>query len=399
MSTLDSSETEDAQSSGGRAADRPASRPSSRRTTLVALVVFFAGLALVGLATAPRAAKQEVTATPLPVRAAPVTLETGYTVRREFVGRVEARRTSQVGFELGGLVNSVRVDEGDTVTAGQVLAVLDTRRLQARKAELEAARDQAAADVELSRLTRDRVQEASDLNAVSPQVRDEAELAVRAKAAGLERARSALASLDVELEKSRLTAPYDSLVAARMVDEGQVIGAGTPVLHLLESSRPEVRIGLAGAAVQAVEEGARQELRVDGRLVGATVRALLPLRQSSTRSVDVIFQLDAELTEFRSGDLAHLELPWEVEEPGFWLPLTALTESARGLWAAYVVRGAEGDTAALERREFELLHQEADRVYLRGRMEAGDRIVLDGLHRLVPGQVVRIVDSTAESKR
>ena len=375
------------------------SAPRNHRSTYLALGLFVLGLVLVGLATATSPKHETETVdlgNPLPVRAAEIQVASGYDVRREFIGRVEARRESRVGFELGGLLTSVRVEEGDEVSRGQELARLDTRRLQARRAELDAAQEQAAADLKLAELTRDRVREASDLNAVAPQVRDEAELGVRARNAGLERARSALASLDVELEKSRLLAPFDALVAGRMVDEGQVISAGTPVLHLLENSNPEVRIGIAGDALEGLEEGQEHTLRVNDRSVTARLRTLLPLRQRGTRSVDAIFELDADLGQFKSGDLARLEVSRRVEDRGFWLPLSALTESTRGLWAVYVVQGAAEDLVPLERREVELLHQEANRVFVRGRLEEGERIVLEGLHRLVPEQVVRILDAQVE---
>ena len=62
----------------------------------------------------------------------------------------------------------------------------------------------------------------------------------------------------------------------------------------------------------------------------------------------------------------------------------------RGLWAVYVADAADGETAVLERRELEVLHQEADRVFVRGTLADGERVVVGGRHRLVPGQRVRV---------
>jgi multidrug resistance efflux pump len=60
----------------------------------------------------------------------------GYEVQRTFVGRVEAARASELGFELGGLIEAILVDEGEEVSAGQEIARLDTERLLARREEL-----------------------------------------------------------------------------------------------------------------------------------------------------------------------------------------------------------------------------------------------------------------------
>ena len=181
----------------------------------------------------------------LPVSTITAQLAESYPVQRSFVGRVEARRESDVGFELGGLVAHIHVDDGASVSAGQLLASLDTELLQARRAELVSARDRARADLDLAIKTRKRINELQALDFASSQARDEAVEGVNAKRAALEMAESAIRSIDVQIRKSQLRAPYDALVAARHVDEGQVIPVGVPVLRLFENSEPEARIAIA----------------------------------------------------------------------------------------------------------------------------------------------------------
>ena len=147
---------------------------------------------------------------------------------------------------------------------------------------------------------------------------------------------------------------------------------------------------VAGDAVDGIAAGQQHALLVRGRRVPATVRSVLPVRDRRTRSVDVLLTLHAPLNGIRQGDLARLEITRRLDQPGFWLPLTALTESSRGLWAVYVTVGLTGDKSVLERRELEVLHQEADRVFVRGTLGDNESVVVGGLHRLVPGQRVRI---------
>ena len=87
------------------------------------------------------------------------------------------------------------------------------------------------------------------------------------------------------------------------------------------------------------------------------------------------------------GVVVELELTYRVDTSGFWLPLTSLTESDRGLWGVYVV----GQTSHAERRLVDVLHIEAERAFVRGTLEAGDRIIADGVQRIVPGQQVSLV--------
>lgn len=84
----------------------------------------------------PGSATDEKSLPPLPVATfAPEAVE-GFHLTRWYVGRVEAARSSALGFELAGHLDAVRVHEGDRVTAGQLLATLNTCRLQGLGARL-----------------------------------------------------------------------------------------------------------------------------------------------------------------------------------------------------------------------------------------------------------------------
>lgn len=366
--------------------------------SLTAFMVFIA-LVPVFIATAPGNAKpNEKHEQLLTIDSMILNASSGYTVTREFVGRVEARRESRVGFELDGLVSSVLVEEGDFVEKGKVIAVLDTELLRARRAEFSANRKQAWASMKLAEGTRQRVREANELNAVSSQEWDEAERNYSALKAALDQARSAVNRIDVRISKSQLKAPFSALVAERFVDEGQVISAGTPVLGLLESSKPEARIGVAGEAIDTIRTGDIYSVEVRGKSIAATVRAILPVRKTNTRSVDIILTLNTEFDGIRSGDLARLQWDKRVNQAGFWIPLSALTESSRGLWAVYVINLNEGGVGVLERRELEMIYQKTDRAFVRGDLSDGMSIVRSGLHRLVPRQRVRVAAIDEQNK-
>ncbi len=324
----------------------------------------------------------------LPVTTITAQFDDSYPVERSFVGRIEARRESDVGFELAGLVASVAVDDGAVVKAGQVLAALDTELLEARRAELVSSRDQIRASLDLAIKTRKRVNELQALDFASSQARDEAEESVNANRAALANAESAIHSIDVRIRKSQLRAPYDALVASRHVDEGQVINAGVAVLRLLENSRPEARIAIASDSIDRLQPGRDYLLRVRDRDVAATLRAVLPEREGMTRSVDAIFTLSVPFNGIRRGDLATLVLTESIPAQGIELPLTALTESSRGTWAVYVAEPGTSEASILSRRQVELLHLLGEKVYVRGTLSAGEQVVKEGLHRLVPGQRV-----------
>ncbi|MEL6870836.1 MAG: efflux RND transporter periplasmic adaptor subunit [Pseudomonadota bacterium] len=331
-----------------------------------------------------------------------------YDALQRFSGQVMAARQSSLGFELGGELAAVAVDDGDQVSAGAELARLDTRRLAARRAEAAAALAQATSRADLARSTFERVERALAFEGVSTQEVDVARDNLTASETAQTAARSALQRVDIDLAKSVITAPYDGAVLVRLVDEGQIVAAGQPVFEFQESAALEVRLSVSGDALDTLATGAQVTLAINDQPVSATVTAIIARRDMRTRAVDVILAIDAGAPA-RVGDIAELRYARTVLEAGYWVPLDALTEGARGVWNVLAIMPAEdrldaaeqratGATHALQNRPVELLHHEDQRVFVRGGIAAGDVIVANGLQRVVPGQGVRVAqpDTLAE---
>ena len=274
------------------------------------------------------------------------------------------------------------------------------------------------AKLELARLTSARVRTAASLSAVSSQEWDNARLNMEAVAAQLSAAREQLEKLetgtryeqieaqeaivrqfdsqietvDVDIRKSRLIAPYSGRIAKRLIDEGQVLTAGQPVVRLLEDAKLEVRVGVTREVAAALQVGSPAQIVVAGIPQSAYVKAVLPERERRTRTVTVLFRVEGGVGAVRVGDVANLRLEQMVQGDGFWLPLMALSESVRGLWSAYalVPEPGNGSGFRVEQHQVELIHTETDRAYVRGTIADGDLVVIQGVHRLTPGQVVAL---------
>ena len=387
--------------------------PQPRRRLALWSLGLVAPVALAGLlaghpgAEAPTADSAVAQDAPVGVRVLQVEPAPGFSRRRIYTGRVEPFRQSDLGFERAGLLAGVLVREGDKVESGQVLARLDKALLDTRRAELVAALRGAEADLALAEATRERYQATVGQGAVTRQALDEAREGARSAAAGLDLARARIASVDLDIAKSELRAPFPGVITRRAADEGRVLGAGEPVLRLQETRAPEIRVAVAGPLADTLTPGAEHPLTWRGQPFPARLRAVLPLRAAGTRTLDALFEPADSGTAphgaLRPGEQLELELGQWVDEPGVWLPLAALTEGARGLWSAYVVEPDEqtedlrGDggvvsaTGYLATRPLEILYQEGDRVFVRGPLAAGERLVAAGLHRVVPGQLVRVL--------
>ncbi|MEM9171776.1 MAG: efflux RND transporter periplasmic adaptor subunit [Pseudomonadota bacterium] len=323
-----------------------------------------------------------------------------YDAESRFSGQVQAARESALGFEMGGELASVLVDEGDTVAAGAPLARLDRSRLRTAVADAEAALAQSAAQQELAQATFTRLENARDFDGVSTQELEQAAEQLQRADSALSSAQARLQRVRLDFSKATLTAPFAGMVVARMADEGRIIGAGQPILELQEAAALEVRLSVSGTAIDSMTVGSVVSLNIDGRDVPAKVKAVIGRRNLRTRAIEVILALD-DGAAARVGDIAELTFLRTVSAPGYWVPISALTEGARGVWNVLAIEAADdrltgeqqretGATHVLENRPVELLHETESRVYVRGALGEGDRIVADGLQRVVRGQGVRV---------
>ena len=408
---------------------------------LVLLAIATGALLLLnhGVSPTATAAPSGVDETPqnvLPVETLTTTISDSYARQRVYTGTVAARRTADLGFERLGKVVRILVDDGAYVEAHAPLAELDRRELTIRRRETRALRDQAAArlaelragprtqvidaaraqvrdlaaQLELAERKQRRARNLHARGTIGEEAAEEARFASEALAARLAAARERLAELvagtrkerlvaqaalveqldarlaaiDLDLEKSVLKAPFAGRIGARMADEGRVVAAREPVLRLVESSALEARVGVPVRVAAALAPGAVRAVRIDGRSHAATVRSLLPGVDPASRTRTVVLDLPAASAATAvPGQIVRLEILETVPARGIWLPNTALRKGTRGLWSVYVVRDAR-----IESRRVELIFTQSDRVLVRGTLESGERVVVAGAHRVVPGQRV-----------
>lgn len=374
-----------------------------------------------------------------------------YERRVAYTGTVRARRSTLVSFERPGRVTEVFVDEGARVEQGQVLAKLDSQKLDASRRELQAqikhskallAEAQAGprqqsvaqaeqrvneleADAALAQLEFNRIAQLRRSDTSTQQELDRATFQVQATSARLETARleldllregtrqeqiaaaiasverleAQLAELDLQIADCSLTAPFDGEVTRRLIDEGAIVAAGTAAIEIAETGHLEVWIGIPVDVGPNLQADAIVSLTLQGREYRARVDAQLAQLNAETRTRTVILELlnDSQLESFPPplAELARLEVTFTEQASGFWVPLDAMTRGPRGLWTLLVAEPVEGSQHRVARINVEILHSQTDRAFVRGPLPADARLILSGAHRVTPGQLVTVSEPTA----
>ena len=329
----------------------------------------------------------------LPVATLRVHYQDSYETTVAFTGRVRAAAVSRLAFEQAGRILAIPLREGDRFAPGDILARLDDSRLKAEEAAASARLKEAQADRDLARQTFRRNRALFKAGHVSRQRLDEAEARLQAAEAAVEGARAQLRRIRVALAQTRIRAPFAGIVTRRLVDEGTVVAAGTPVLAVLTTDRPiEALVGLPASEAEHLVIGRGYRVRLaDGREVDARLAGLVPQLQPGSRVLTARLVLPAEVAA-PDGALVSLVLTRRVPARGFWLPIEALTADLRGLWRVYALEedAERGWPYAHVRFEnVQILHTSGDRVYVTGTVREGAWLIATGLHRVVPGMLVR----------
>jgi HlyD family secretion protein len=208
----------------------------------------------------------------------------GITVTVTATGNLEPRNQVDIGSELSGTIRTVHVDVNDEVKAGQVLAALDTTRLEAQVLQAQSSLTSAEARViqseastkearaNLARLH--KVRELSGGKLPSQQDMDVAEAALAraegeaaAAKAAVAQSRANLEAVRTDLSKAQIRSPINGVVLVRSVEPGQTVAASLQVATLFtlaeDLKKMELHVSVDEADVGAVQVGQEGTFTVD----------------------------------------------------------------------------------------------------------------------------------------
>jgi HlyD family secretion protein len=308
-------------------------------------------------------------------------------------GSIAAWQEASVGAEANGWrLAEVRVNVGDRVRKGQVLAAFaaelaraDLAQSQAAVAEAEAALAEAAANAQ-------RARDLQTSGALSAQQIQQMLTMERTAQARLEALRAGVQVQQIRLAQTEVRAPDDGVISSRTATVGAVVPAGQELFRLIRQGRLEWRAEVAAADLAAVQPGQPVKLTpAGGRAIEGRVRMVAPTVDAATRNGLVYVDLPAAASAAgaKAGMFARGEFALG-QSSALTLPQTAVV-LRDGF--AYVFRvGADGK--ALQTK-VGVGRRQGDRVEITGGLAPDARVVAQGAPFLADGDTVRVVTATA----
>lgn len=207
--------------------------------------ILFLPLFLLAACTKPPAAPEPIR----PVKTVHAGMEPGEAYLR-LPGEVRARNESPLAFRVGGKVTECKVNLGDTVHRGQILAQLEPADYQLATQSGAAGVAEARSTLTLAEAELVRYRNLREKGFVSAAVLDQKQAAADAARARVDALQSAHAEQGRQLGYTSLSAEKDGVISAYDCNVGQVVSAGQPVLRLAQTAEKEIEIHLPETEMQ-----------------------------------------------------------------------------------------------------------------------------------------------------
>jgi RND family efflux transporter MFP subunit len=304
-----------------------------------------------------------------------------------FLGDVSALQHARLASGASGEVRRVLVRVGDRVKRGDLLLEVDPSLAAARVRA--AAASKQAGSAELERAQRD----AERLSVAGPDIAAAAEIeqaTSEKKRAVAERGRlkAAEAEARAELGRHRVTAPFDGVIAARRVDEGDWVDPGVEVIELVDDGDVHVLASVPPDVARYLSAGDKATLARKGEAVQATIRGIVRALDAESRTVRLRLIPDEPASWLLPGAAVDVLLTVQRSEEGaLVVPRDALVY---GIASLKVVKSVDGKAEPVP---VEVVARGRDEVLIRAEgLAAGDLVVTRGNERVFPGQPLIVLE-------
>ena len=312
----------------------------------------------------------------------------------EYAGEVQARVETPMAFRVPGRIAARHVEVGSRVARGDLLATLDPTDYQLSAQNLGAQVASAQADLEFQKAELDRGAELLKKGFISGADFERRRNVFKGVEGKVQQVRSAFAQARNQAEYTALRALSDGIVTRLDAEAGQVVAAGQTVMRIARPDEKEVVIHVPENRLEEMRAARGLAIALwakPGRTYRGRLREISPGVDALTRTyVGKIALADAD-GDVQIGMTATVTVDGSGDDSARMLPLAALLarDDKTFVWKLDPQRGTV-DLAAVALGDYH-----ADRVVVRSGLADGDLVVTAGVHKLFPGQQVRILEEAA----
>ena len=366
-----------------------------------------ASLAIVAAIAAVEAgcSKAQSDTTIVPVRTDTVRkIDTGST--NVYSANIQPYQQVDLAFQSSGYIVSIKqvrdanghirnIDQGDHVTGGTVLAVVQKDQYQQKLDQAKASLAKANAEHERAKLSFDRMTALYKAGAATQPDYDDTRAQEQSTQAAVDNANSQIAEAQLALSYCDLRAPFDSYVLKRNVDLGTLVGPATNGFSLGDTRTVKAVFGVPDTAIGRIKLGSPQTVTTEAlpNPFSGHVTAISAAADPKSRVYSVEVRIDNPKNELKAGMIGSITLGTPSPAGGVMVvPISAVVRSPSNTngFAVYVPEGT-GDVVKVQTRDVTLGSTYGNMIAVESGLQVGDRVVTSGTNMIKAGDEVKII--------
>ncbi|HWR05500.1 MAG TPA: efflux RND transporter periplasmic adaptor subunit [Sporomusa sp.] len=305
-----------------------------------------------------------------------------------FSSNLEPVWNADISSKVDGRIDKLTVDEGDSVSAGMTIAVLDMGELSAQVIQAEGSLLQAKANLEQAELDFRRMETLAKQGAVSTQTLDSARTKRDLAGGQVRAAEGAMALYDSKLTGATVTAPRGGVVVKRFLQPGFYTKAGSSIVTVADISTLLAKATVGEAEITQLKQGASVKVKVDAlgnqEFTGSITR-VSPVAAMPSRTFIAEVSIPNQQNILKAGMFAKVEVPGQIHAQAIAVPETALVMK-EDIKTIYVVTADN----KVEQRTLTLGYVGGGWAEVVDGVKEGEKIVIAGQNKLRDGSTVRL---------
>jgi RND family efflux transporter MFP subunit len=298
-------------------------------------------------------------------------IQKSFNIKQRFPGKILPLNYSKLAFEVAGKIDEVKVDIGDAVKVGDILAFLDP-------AEMRASLNQAIARYDLADQALNRFKDLKQKGFISNQELD------RANSDYLI-AKAQVDFYSVKLEQTKIRAPFNGFIQNRFFDSGTVTSPGIAILEIIDSTIVEAHVSVPSNVIQGLSIGEEYSFMINSKSYPAKFKRFTQMSSQGSDNRLCIFEFN---TFINPGSISFLQLSQTKEKRGAWVPLKSLSQGTQGLWNIYTVTKSQNNKYRVAKEIVELIYVEGNNAFISGTISNGDMVVSGGAEQVIDSEIL-----------
>ena len=361
----------------------------------------------VALAACLTACRQDAVASkaPLPVHTAMVqSVDVGNAAR--YSASIVPYSQVNLAFQSSGYVDHVRqvksanggmrnIDQGDWVTKGTVLAVVNQQNYQDKLAQAKAQLAGYQAEHDKAQLTFDRTSALFSTQSATKPDLDSAKAQLDSSAASVSAAQAQISEAQTALAYCSLKTPFDGWIVSRSVDAGSYVGPATNGFSIADTRTVKAVFGVPDTSISRVRVGQAQIITTDAlpQPFTGSVTAISPAADPKSRVFSVEVSIANPRDDLKSGMIASLALDGAtLPRAVMAVPLSAVVrDPQRANGFAVMTAEGDGEIESAHLRPVELGDVYGNMIGVNSGLQSGERVITTGVTLIKGGDQVRVI--------